>query len=257
MLKIMTWNLNAYGTKVGHWEARLPLVRDAIEQSQPDILVFQAVRQEAGVENGVDQASQISRLLPEYRYTCFQPAWTDEDGNTDGLALLSRFDFAGVDYRRLTLLEGTDDPNHRIVLHVRFNFGSQPFHLFNGYFSWVGEQAEQNLNETLDYLNAFEGRRILLGDFNQSPDAQVIQRFQQSGWVDVWARLNPEDKGYTYDSQRPAVRIDYVWVDPVLQGNLRSIRVIAGAQGANGVYPSDHAALLVTMDGLQGETSPN
>lgn len=257
MLKILTWNLNAYGTKVGPWEARLPMLRDAIEQNQPDILVFQAVRQEAGVENGLDQAGQISRLLPDYRYMCFQPAWTYEDGSADGLALLSRIAYTGVDFRRLTFLEGTDDPNHRIVLHAQFDFDSKPFHLFNGYFSWVGEQAEQNLKETLDYLNEFEGRRILMGDFNQSPDSQVIQRLQQSGWVDAWARLNPADEGYTFDSRNPSLRIDYVWADAQLQQNLRSIRVIAGAQAANGIYPSDHAGLLVAMEGLQGDSSPS
>ncbi len=257
MLKIMTLNLNAYGTKVGPWEARLDLIRGVIEQSQPDILAFQAVRQEAGVGNGLDQAQQIAHLFPDYRYACFQPAWVHADGSADGLALLSRFAFAGVDHRRLTFLKGTDDPNHRIVLHARFDFDSQPFHLFNGYFSWVGEQAEQNLNETQDYLNEFEGRRVLLGDFNQPPDSNVVQRFQQSVWVDAWARLNPADEGYTFDSQNPSIRIDYVWVDPALEGNLRSIRVIANVQGANGVRPSDHAGLLVEMEGLQGESSPN
>ncbi len=257
MLKIMTLNLNAYGTKVGPWEARLPLIRDVIEQNQPDILAFQAVRQEAGVENGVDQAQQISRLFPEYLYTCFQPAWIHEDGSADGLALLSRFAFSGVDHRQLTFLEGTDDPIHRIMLHARFDFDSQPFHLFNGYFSWVDKQAEQNLNEAQDYLNEFSGRRVLLGDFNQTPDSEVIQRFQQSGWVDAWNRLNPADEGYTFDSRNPSIRIDYVWVDPGLEGNLQSIWVIANVQGANDVRPSDHAGLLVTMDGLQGESSPN
>ncbi len=257
MLKIMTLNLNAYGTKVGPWEARLPLIRDIIEQNQPDILAFQAVRQEAGVAGGVDQAQQIARLFPQYRHTCFETAWVYEDGSADGLALLSRFAFAGLDNRKLTFLDGTDDPNHRIVLHAQFDFDTRPFHLFNGYFSWVGEQAEQNLNETLDYLNAFDGRRVLLGDFNQPPDLQVIERFQKSGWVDAWSRLNSADEGYTFDSRNPSVRIDYVWVDPASAGDLRSIRVIANDQGANGVRPSDHMGLLVTMEGLQGESSSN
>ncbi len=256
MLKIMTLNLNAYGTKVGPWQARLPLIQDVIEQNQPDILVFQAVRQEAGVAHGADQAQQIASLMPKYRYTCFQPAWVHEDGSADGLALLSRFPFAGLDHRRLTFLEGTDDPTHRIVLHAQFDFDSRPFHLFNGYFSWVGEQAEINLNETLDYLNEFDGRRALLGDFNQPSNSEVIRRFQQSGWVDAWVRLNPADEGNTYDSRNPSSRIDYIWVDPSLEGDLRSIRVIANVQGANGVRPSDHLGLLVAMEGLQGESSP-
>ena len=65
MLKVMTLNLNYYETKHGTWEERRDLIVQAIRGAQPDILALQAVRQDPDRYDGLNQASQLSRLVPE------------------------------------------------------------------------------------------------------------------------------------------------------------------------------------------------
>jgi endonuclease/exonuclease/phosphatase family metal-dependent hydrolase len=177
----------------------------------------------------------------------YQPAFTYPDLRAEGSAILSRHPFLSLDCHQLSLRDGTDDPTRRVLLHARFHLPTGPFHLFNAHFSWVHEQAEDNLKETLPILESVQGQRMLVGDLNATPDSIIMQRFVEAGWIDAWAALRPEDNGYTFESNSLSKRIDYAWVDQSLRERLHAIRTIAGAEKGRGARPSDHVGLLVDL----------
>jgi endonuclease/exonuclease/phosphatase family metal-dependent hydrolase len=244
----MSLNLNYYGAKHGAWPARRALIRDLIQISDVDVIALQAVRSQPDVEDGLDQASQLAQSLEEYDYVVYQPADDCGDGATQGSALLSRIEIDETDYLDLTLLPGLEDTNRRVVLHASFDLPGGPLDLFNAHVSWVYDQARDNLGQILPYVNSFPGAGLLVGDFNQTDDVDLFQPYAAGGWTDLWAALHPGVPGPTFESNLPAIRIDYAWANRELAPHAATIAVVGEAEEAGSIRLSDHLALLTELD---------
>ena len=66
-------------------------------------------------------------------------------------------------------------------------------------------------------VEAWDGqaRTVLLGDLNAEPDAPEMNILRRAGLVDPMAGIEPPPR-YTWPSDDPTVRIDYIWVSPDL-----------------------------------------
>ncbi len=248
MLRIMTLNLNYYGTKHGAWPARRALVRDLIVAADADVVALQAVRSAPELENGLDQAGQLALGLPEFQYVVYQPADDCGGGVTQGSAFLARIEMAETDFLDLTLLPGLEDTNRRTVLHARFDLPGGPLHLFNCHVSWVYDQARQNLDQIVTYIDSFHDAGLLVGDLNQTPEVDLLQRLAAAGWTDLWTLLQPDAPGPTFEADVPAIRIDYAWANHLLAPHAAEIEVAGKAEEEGSVRLSDHLALVAALD---------
>jgi len=249
MLKVMTLNINIYGSKHGLWDNRQEIIHEIIVEARPEIIAFQAVRQDSTVAGGVDQAGQLAqRLQPAYPHVLFQPAMKHPDGSMDGLALLSTVPIAETQTLPLTLQAGLDDTNRRVLLRARFDLPDGPFYLFNAHFSWVPSQNAANVAEALPYITGCPGPAMLVGDLNAAPDTVGMERFREAGWTDAWAALHGEAGGYTFESNQPTLRIDYAWLNSELTSRLQDIELVANRPDSSGARASDHFGLLITLD---------
>ena len=248
MLRVMTLNLNYYHTKHGAWPARRALIRDLIASSDVDIVALQAVRSAPDVEDGLDQATQLAQALPEYMYVVYQPADNCDGSATQGSALLSRIEIAETDYLELTLQPGLEDTNRRIVLHARFDLPAGPLHVFNAHVSWVYDQARDNLNQIIPYVDAFSEAALLVGDLNQTAEVDLLQQFTAAAWIDVWSAQHAGEPGPTFEADLPAIRIDYAWANRALAPHAKAAAVIGQAEESGAVRLSDHLALLVDFE---------
>jgi endonuclease/exonuclease/phosphatase family metal-dependent hydrolase len=99
---------------------------------------------------------------------------------------------------------------------------------------------------------------IIAGDFNTGPLADggfltpTYQHILASGFTDAWTVTNPGVPGMTnafhaedpYGPSVPDKRIDLVLVN----GNLRPVSVtVTGTSAVNGLWPSDHAGVIATI----------
>jgi endonuclease/exonuclease/phosphatase family metal-dependent hydrolase len=260
-MKILSLNLNYYGDKHGPWERRKPLIAEAIAQHRPDVVALQAVRRDPAISGGVDQASQLADVLDEYDHVVFGPsvesaAGVSSDSAADGSAFLAKRPFQKVIFHRLglgTLAAGDspEDPNPRLVLAAKVN----GLYLFNAHLSWVPAQAAPQVALTLPFIEAFAGRRLLVGDLNMPPGSELLHGFTGRGWTDLWAMLHPGQPGYTFESHAPDKRIDYAWVSPELRPAAQGIDVLTAASlphtpsraQSNGIRLSDHHGILVSL----------
>lgn len=248
MLAIMTLNINSYGAKHGAWSARRKLICEAIRNAGAGVIALQAVGKDPALYDGLDQAAQLAELLQEYRYQIFHSVMRYDDGREEGLAFLSRFAILGADERRLSLRSGLEDTNRRMVLAARIAAPEGNLQLFNAHFSWVEEQTVDNVRETLDYLSTFNEPLMLVGDMNATADSRPMQMLAEAGWHDAWAELHPDEPGDTFESNAPAKRIDYAWLNDLLRPRLKTAHVVADAQDVQGARPSDHLGLTVMVD---------
>jgi len=244
MLKIMTLNLNFLVEKHGSWRERRELIAREIQRHSPDVIAFQAVRQMA---TGLNQADELSRLVPDYPYVTFVGAVEHADGTVDGPALLSRFPAVSFDSLRLTLPELPEDPTPRVLLHAVFSRPQGVFKLLNCHFSWIAEQSVRSVSEALFFLGPIPGPVVIVGDMNSTPEGEAMKILAAEGFIDVWQELHPEDKGFTFESDQPSIRIDYVWVNEVLKPSLRAIEKV-GTPSSQPPRLSDHLGLVVTLE---------
>jgi endonuclease/exonuclease/phosphatase family metal-dependent hydrolase len=246
MLKLMTLNINYYIEKYGPWKARRGLILDQIHESGPDLITLQAVKKERNLFDGEDQATQIARNAG-YPHTVFQPAVEAENGNAEGSAILSKYPPIEMDYLKLSLLPDIEDTNRRVLMNCLFNIPAMKLRIFNAHFSWVPEQATDNIQEALAYIRSFSEPFLLSGDLNTSPDSDLFDPFREAGMIDVWAELCLENSGFTFESDNPRMRIDYIWASSDLKNRLESIQVVGNRISPIGQRISDHLGLLVTV----------
>jgi endonuclease/exonuclease/phosphatase family metal-dependent hydrolase len=246
MLKVMTLNLNYYVEKYGTWPLRRDLIIDEIQASEPDLITFQAVKKDPNLFDGQDQGTQIAKMAG-YTYFIYQPAEEYPDGSSEGSAVLSQYPFSEVDTLQLSLSPGTEDKNKRVLINCLFNFHSFPLRLFNAHFSWVTEQARDNIEEAYRYIRTFREPFLLLGDLNTSPDSNLFDLFRKAGMIDVWTELCPDEDGYTFEADSPHVRIDYAWASQDLKKDLIAIQVVGEKRSTNQACFSDHLSLLIEL----------
>lgn len=247
MVRILTLNINGPGTRHGPWDRRRGLIAEALRSADADLVALQAVRRDPTVAGGLDQAAELAQMLQGYSYCVFRPATHYDTGAADGMAILSRQPAIHLDAIPLTRRPGLEDNFDRVLLCARFSLGVEILHLVNAHFSWVEEQAEDNVREAFPLMQSLAGPAVLVGDFNSTPDSNPMQTLCREGWVDVWAQLHPDKPGWTFESNAPTKRIDYVWANRALRQHVDQVRIVA--DGADGdVRPSDHFGLLASVE---------
>jgi len=247
MLKIVTLNLNYFVEKHGLWPSRKKLIIQQLEETDPDIVFFQAVARHPDLYVGQDQARQISSGLSKYKYHTFDLAQSQPDGTLQGNAIISKLPLSETTCLKLNLLPDLSDTNKRLVQHVAITTAEKTFHLYNAHFSWVEDQAIQNAEQATQFISEQSpGFTILAGDLNTAPDSKVFERFKKAGLTDAWQIVHGDKAGYTFESDNPSSRIDYFWISTSLSSQLRTVKVIATSPGE--VRLSDHLGLMIELD---------
>ena len=245
-LRILTLNLNYYVEKHGPWQGRKELILNAIRETRPDVIAFQAVARYPAQAGGQSQVAQLAAALIDYSHQHFQPAFVQGDGREEGNALLSKYPLGTLDYLKLKLLPGMEDTTHRIVQYCRLSLPACDVNLYNAHFSWVQEQSRKNVLEALNYTKTHTGPSVLVGDLNTAPESEVFTPMREEGWVDAWGQLHPGEEGFTFESNRLFTRIDYAWLSAGLADQLSDVQIIRQERDGT-VRLSDHLGLVVTL----------
>jgi endonuclease/exonuclease/phosphatase family metal-dependent hydrolase len=108
---------------------------------------------------------------------------------------------------------------------------------------------------------------IIVGDLNSTPSDLAPATAVGAGFTDEWAAANPGDPGFTAFQNRPAInnpisnlhsRIDYVLERGLFAPlDLHLVGADPSARTASGLWPSDHAGVVATLEiGPQAGLSP-
>ncbi len=279
----MTWNL---WWKFGPWQERQPGIEAEIRRIDPDIAFLQEVYySESDADDDVvdvaaddaDQAARLGRALGlEVART------TDSMGQPQpfGNAILSRWPIRSAKTVPLPNQSGQDGHRSALFCEIETPHGLQLVvctHLEWRYEQSVTRMAQLEricpiVKEWIDQASVRCGDAdpaplppLLGGDFNAVPESDEVRRVTGlaapycSGLVftDVWAATN-ETAGFTWtranehsvDAQWPNRRVDYLfvaWPRSKPQMNPRHSE-LAGLSPIEGVTPSDHYAVVGTLD---------
>lgn len=230
-VRVMSYNLHSGFDVTGR--LNLDGIAQAIEEERPDVIGLQEVSRGWVLDGSIDMLTWLSQHLnlPYVWAPTVDPIW--------GNAILSRYPITAVQLYAM--------PNNDQVRPLRgyvvatIEVGGQPLNVIVTHLHHV--QADSALRvPQVEAMNAtWNGRAatVLLGDLNATPDAPEMQLLRDAGWIDAFTPSGASGDGFTYASNRPYQRIDYIYHSADLTA--RDFHVNAGTA-------SDHNGIAVTID---------
>jgi len=270
-LRVLTLNI---WNRQGPWEHRLRLLQKGIAELDPDIVGLQEVIHRPR-DPAACQASQLADAWakaggPAEIHVGFGPAWSYENGDQFGNAVLSRYPLR--DGRTFDL--PTRDA--RSVVFARADTPDGPLPFFVTHLSWKFDEGclrEEQVLAIAGYVRETVTHddlpAVLVGDLNAAPEATEI-RFLRGlhalegtsiHFTDCFERVGIGD-GFTFEppnnphaalTDEAPRRIDYVLVagpDARRRGIPTSARVVfddVHVIGDERIAPSDHYGVLAEI----------
>jgi endonuclease/exonuclease/phosphatase family metal-dependent hydrolase len=261
-LRVVTLNL---------WGEQPPLARrmqlaiDGLRALSPDVIGLQEVRQVPGtVEN---QAEMLGKALGLAHY--YEPA-TPWGGGDEGLAILSRHPIAA---RRVHELPHAVPTERRLLLGATLTTPDGAVDFYTTHLNYRltdGGKREDQVVAIDGHVGAIESElpRILVGDFNATPDSDEIRFLRglhtaagkRTFWQDAWERRHGHADGFTWARANPYTarlrwlerdrRLDYIFVSPMKRngrGVVVDCRIVLDRAAADGALPSDHYGLFAEV----------
>jgi endonuclease/exonuclease/phosphatase family metal-dependent hydrolase len=260
-IKVLT--LNLWGEQPP-LERRMALAVEWLRTYQPDLIALQEVRQTPSVPN---QAATLAAALGmQYHFAVATP-WGDGE---EGLAILSRLPIVG---RGDVELPHATEKERRILLWATVETPHGPLSAFTTHLNYRQTHGQIREDQIVRLEEVVAGDpsplpKLLMGDFNATPDADEIRYLRGRRSVnnkrvyyqDAFALIRPGEPGYTWAAANPFTarmrwlerdrRIDYIFVSsPNLDGRgmVLDARVALDAPDPEGILPSDHYAVYAEV----------
>lgn len=260
-MRVLTWNL---WWRFGDWAARQEAILAVLRETDADVVTLQ----EVWATPSENLAELIARELGMQWAWSPSPApgrWQQRLGEPDvdiGNAVLSRWPI--IRQAREVLPRGSAEKAERTVLHalVETPHGTLPVfttHLESSPSASAARCEQVAAVARCVATHAGDRPPVLAGDFNAEPDSDEMRLLGGHltapavpglVLVDAWRWAADGDPGWTWDRRHPFIhaspsaRIDYVLLGP--GQDVADVRVVGNAP-VDGVWPSDHAAVLAEL----------
>ncbi|MBT8240240.1 MAG: endonuclease/exonuclease/phosphatase family protein [Acidimicrobiia bacterium] len=265
-MRLLTWNLWwRFGKR---WQDRQLLIGAELRRVKADVCAFQEVY-------SVDGEDQFDALREA---TLLDGCATEHRGERVrfGNALLSRYPLEHVTHIRLPGSGG--GLGHRSAIVADVDCPNGPLSLAVTHLEWRYDASHQRQQQLLPILQELARRRdqgripVLMGDLNSIPASDELRRLTGSAppfeignrplvFTDSWAAVG-DGPGYTWnrdnsnaaDAAFPRRRLDHIlvgWPRPKPVFNPRAAELVGVEPGPDGLHPSDHYGVLVTVDGRE------
>ncbi|KPK63066.1 MAG: hypothetical protein AMS21_06930 [Gemmatimonas sp. SG8_38_2] len=175
-----------------------------INALDPDLVTLQEIDSAVERTGGVDQAMVLGELTG---MNSVFGAFFDYQGGRYGMAVLSKRPFATSENHRLP--DGLE-PRTALAVNVEVGDPARPITVVGIHLYATAEERLAQAKRLIEIYRDAKTPIILAGDFNSTPDSEVIDLFSRSGW-------HIPDKGedrLTFRSDDPRREIDYIMYRP-------------------------------------------
>ncbi|MBM3119282.1 MAG: hypothetical protein FJ006_06975 [Chloroflexi bacterium] len=209
-VRIMTYNLhNGFNTK---GKLDLEAIAQTIESNNPDIVALQEVSRGWVVSGRVDMLLWLSQRLqmPYIFGPTADPFW--------GNAILSRYPILAYSRHDLPPRDLLI-PRGFITALIDLGNGEKLKVIATHFHHLKGDTEIRQLQARtiIDFMAGIDGKRtVLLGDLNAGPKDPEILMLQRARLIDTGNVMDPH-LAYTFTSDNPHQRIDYILISPDLQ----------------------------------------
>jgi len=219
-LKIMTYNLQ--GMKPGtDPETRLVNIIEKLKEINPDIIGLQEINESPSGGGNDNQAKVIADSLSaffgiEYHYFISFTHLSWDNQFKEYVGIISKYPVEEEGF--FSLVPGVFP---RKVVWNLINTPIGKINFFNTHLSFNSASVRiQQVQQIVSYIENIETSNpaiasLLTGDFNDPPTSTSIQLLTNTGtdtfYISTFEAVNPGNPGYTFPSNSPNTRIDYVF----------------------------------------------
>ncbi len=226
-LKVMTFNIqhgrnhNLPGDVID-----LPLMLETVRSCDPDILSLNEVRK--GHEDNCypDEPKFFEKSLGCYCY--FGDALQFRAGRLYGNAVCSKYPFVKAQKYMIPDVPKEERKGFyyetRCIIRSDYVIDEKQLTVLSSHFGLVPEEQDNAVDLVLKIAETINNPIILMGDFNMTPDNHNISRLA-SVFTDVHGYLGKSD--YTFTSDKPKEKIDYIFSKGLKIVNADTVKVIA------------------------------
>jgi endonuclease/exonuclease/phosphatase family metal-dependent hydrolase len=275
-IRVMTWNV---WWRFGRWQDRRHAILHVLREERPDVLALQEVWA-SEQENLAGWLADELGMEWAWSRSPVQDRWHGRNGGDTsvdvGIAVLSRFPILETAERRLPAGDAPGDApdDGKTALHALIDAPGGPLPFFATHLNSGPADSGVRCLQVRE-LAAFVAERaprgsyppVVGGDFNAEPDFDEVRLF--GGYrtrgpvpglvmIDAWRFAAPGTEGGTWDITDQGEdgypywhsRIDYLHVGLSRRGTGGRVRAVrrTGDRPVDGVWPSDHAAVVTDLD---------
>ena len=234
-VKVLSFNIFHGETMKGDFD--LEVLAKVIKKADPDFVAMQEVDFLTNRAKKYDLVTELgwrTKMAPLFGKAM------DYDGGAYGEGVLSRYTLLSSRNVALPFVKGQEP---RAALEVVSILPSGDTVAFVGtHFAHEGKEGRimqaQKINEVFSQ-NTYP--TILAGDLNAQPGSKAINTLEEV-WQSTYDKENP---AFTFSSDNPRIKIDYVMFYPKHRWKIVKTKVIANT------VASDHCAYLVTLELLE------
>ncbi|MEK6334771.1 MAG: endonuclease/exonuclease/phosphatase family protein [Acidobacteriota bacterium] len=202
-LRVMTYNIHV---GIG-MDKKLDLERIArvIKEQHPDLVGLQEVDRGVQRTQRIDEIVELAKLTRMNYDFAFNLRY---QGGQYGVAILSRFPIISTDHR---LYQNLREAERRGFIRGEVLIEGRSINFVTTHLDYQFDEGR--LFETQQLLAALKDVKpplIVVGDFNDTPLGQSYQLMRKQ-FGDAWAENRPADDGFSYPTDKPAKRIDYIF----------------------------------------------
>jgi endonuclease/exonuclease/phosphatase family metal-dependent hydrolase len=198
-LTVVSYNIQTGFSRDNVWS--LEQTARVIEEQQPDIVLLQEVSRGWIITSGADEARWLSHRLD--MNLVWGPSSRDD---LWGVVILTRGEVLSSDMR---IYDTTQNLRRGVLGAAVKTESGAPLYVYNTHLDNPKGAGAVRLEQVTQLVAATEGATpaIVGGDFNATPDSDVIEVVLSAGFVDTGASLPPEAT-----TSEHGQRIDYVFV---------------------------------------------
>lgn len=228
-LRILTYNIHhgAGNDEVLDLERIARLIRSL----DPDLVALQEIDNRTERTGGVDQAAELGRMTG--MGSVFGP-FMDYQGGQYGMAVLSDLPFVNPTNHQLP--EGPE-PRSAQAIRVQLPDGAGELIFAGIHFYRTAEERMAQARRLLEVLGPEDVPVILAGDFNSTPDSEVMSFIGET-----FATPDKGEDHFTFRSDRPDREIDFIVYRPAHRFTVLESRVI------DEPVASDHRPVLLVVE---------
>ena len=203
-IRVMTYNIHV---GVG-MDKKLDLARVAgvINQQHPDLVGLQEV------DRGVERTQRIDEIAELAKLTKMEYAFAFNlkyQGGQYGVAILSKFPILATDHR---LYLNTREAERRGFIRAEVRIGGRLINFVTTHLDYQYEDGRvYETQQLLAAMKDVKGPLIVVGDFNDVPTGGAYKLMRDS-FGEAWSATRPADEGFSYPADKPAKRIDYIFM---------------------------------------------
>src|SRR5712691_3103316 len=204
IIRVMTYNIHV-GVGMDK-KLDLPRIAGVINQQHPDLVGLQEV------DRGVERTQRIDEIAELAKLTKMEYAFAFNlkyQGGQYGVAILSKFPIMATDHR---LYKNTREAERRGFIRAEVNIDGRVVNFATTHLDYQYEDGRVfEAEQLLAALKDVKGPLILVGDFNDVP-AGGAYKLVSDRFNDAWIDRGLTDPGYSYPADKPAKRIDYIFM---------------------------------------------